>query len=163
MLEILYDDKKCFITSLYRSPSQTSDEFETFLTKFEQLVDSIYSLDPYLFIIFGDFNAKLSSWNVNDPDTFEGKKIDELTSSYGLSQIISEPTHILPTSSSCIDLIFCNQPNLIIDSGAHSSLHENCHHQIIFAKIIFNIHVPPPYERHIWHYTRGNVDLIKVL
>ena len=161
VLEILYDNKKCFITSLYRSPSQNSDEFESFLTKFEQLINSIYSLDPYLFIILGDFNAKLSSWNVNDPDTFEGKKIDELTSSYGLSQVISEPTHILPNSSSCIDLIFCNQPNLIIDSGVHSSLHENCHHQIIFAKINFNIHVPPPYERHIWHYTRGNVDLIK--
>ena len=54
--------KKCFITSLYRSPSQTSDELETFLTKFEQLIDSIYSLDPYLFIILGDFNARSSAW-----------------------------------------------------------------------------------------------------
>ena len=109
----------------------------------------------------GDFNARLSSWNIDDVDSFEGKKIDELTSSYGLSQIISEPTHILPNSNSCIDLIFCNQPNMIIDSGVHSSLNENCHHQIIYAKLDFMVHIPPPYERHIWHYNRSNVNDIK--
>ena len=33
----------------------------------------------------------------------EGNQIDALTSSYGLSQLTREPTHILPNSSSCID------------------------------------------------------------
>ena len=33
------------------------------------------------------------------------------------------PTHILQHSSSCIDLIFVNQPNLVVDSGIHPSLH----------------------------------------
>ena len=30
-----------------------------------------------------------------------------------------------------LKLIFTNQPNLVIDSGAHPSLRTNCHHQII--------------------------------
>ena len=50
---------------------------------------------------------------------------------------------------------------MIIHSGVHSSLNENCHHQLIFAKINFLVHVPPPYDRHIWHYKRSNVDDIK--
>ena len=67
----------------------------------------------------------------------------------------------MPNSLFSIDLIFCNQPNLIKDSGVHSSLHENCHHQIIFAKFNFKVHIPPPYERHIWHYKKGNIDYVK--
>ena len=41
-----------------------------------------------------------------------------------------EPTQILHNSSECIDLIFTSQPNLIIESGVHPSLHSNCHHQL---------------------------------
>ena len=37
------------------------------------------------------------------------KEFASTTSSYGLKQLIAEPTHILPTSSSCIDPLFTNQ------------------------------------------------------
>ena len=30
-----------------------------------------------------------------------------------------------------------SQPNMVIESGIHSSLHSSCHHQIVFAK--FNL------------------------
>lgn len=36
--EFKYKDEKCFIVTLYRSPSQTDHEFETFMLKFERLV-----------------------------------------------------------------------------------------------------------------------------
>mgnify|MGYP001793298187 CR=1 FL=1 len=117
---------------------------------------------PNLLFIVGDFNARLSNWNSEDPDTHEGIEIDSLTSSYGLTQIISSPTHILPNSSSCIDLIFTNQPNMVIKSGVYPSLHQNCHHQIIFGNINFQLFFPPPYERHIWHYSRANVQAIQL-
>ena len=97
---------------------------------FEHLIDTVFHLDLYLFLILGDFNAKAGSWSVNDYDTFEGTEINQLTSSYGLCQLISEPTHILPNSSSRIDLIFCNQPNLITNSGVRPSVHPHCHHQL---------------------------------
>ena len=77
-----------------------------------------------------------------------------------MNQLIQEPTHIL-NSSSCIDLIFTSQPNLVMESGIHSSLHSNCHHQIVFAKFSLSIFHPPPYERIIWYYERANTDLIK--
>ena len=82
-------------------------------------------------------------------------------SQFGLRHLIQEPTHILTDSSSCIDLIFTSQPNPIMESGAYSSLHQSCHHQIIHAKINLKICYPSPYEREIWHYQRANVDLIQ--
>ena len=79
---------------------------------------------------------------------------------FGLQQLINEPTHLTANSSSCIDLIFISHPNLVMESGVNSSLHPNCHHQIVFAKLNLKICYPSPYEHEIWHYEKGNADLI---
>ena len=52
--------------------------------------------------------------------------------------MINNSTHI--SDSSCIDVIFTSQPNLVVESGVHLSLDPNCHHQIIFTKFNLKIH-----------------------
>ena len=91
----------------------------------------------------------------------EGNEIKNVTAQLGLQQIIKEPTQIWNTSSSCVDIIFTSQLNLITDSGVHSSLHSSCHNQIVFEK--FNLHIvySPPYLRGIWHYRETNTRLIR--
>ena len=74
--------------------------------------------------------------------------------------LLNGPTHILPASSSCIDLIFISQPNLVMVSGVHSSLHQKCHHEIRYTKVNLKIHYPPPYEREIWQSMYANTILI---
>ena len=54
------------------------------------------------------FNAKSCHWSINDITFPEGAQLDSITSLYGMKQLISEPSHILQQSSSCIDLIFTN-------------------------------------------------------
>ena len=61
----------------------------------------------------------------NDLTAREGSHVDAITLCYGLSQLIREPTHILLNSSSCINLMFINQSNFIIDSGVNATLHPN--------------------------------------
>ena len=95
--EISYNDKKIFIVALYRSPSQSTDEFDEFLRGFEDVIDYINQCNPYFTLITGDFNARCNRWWENDSNNTEGVSIDNLTSSYGLKQLIAEPTHILPT------------------------------------------------------------------
>ena len=77
-----------------------------------------------------------------------------------MKQLISAPTHILQYFSSYIDLMFVNQPNLVIDSGIHPSLHQNCHHQVIFCKLNLKIEYPPPYAHEVWDYRKAQTDLI---
>ena len=77
---------------------------------------------------------------------------------YGFHQLISQPTHLLPQNSSCIDLIFTDQPDLIVDSGVHPSLHLNCHHQITYCKLNLNTEYLPPYEHFVWDCKRANVE-----
>ena len=78
---------------------------------------------------------------------------------YGLTHMIHEPAHLLDCSSSCIDLIFTFQNYLITNSGVHSSLHSNCHHQILFSEFNLKIHYPPSYERVVWEYHKAKKDL----
>ena len=96
-------------------------------------------------VLLGDFNAKSSNWCKNDITTSEGKVIKNISLQFTLLEVINEPTNILESSSSCTDLIFTSQPNLITESGVHQSLHPNSHHQIISAKFILEIIFPPPY------------------
>ena len=133
----------------------------TFTNNLVLILDKIFEPNPFLVIALGDFNTKLSQWYKNDKTTTEGSKIANLTSQYGLKQIINQPTHILNNSSSCIDLLFTSQANLVMESGVHSSLHSNCYHQIIYARFNLKIYYPPPYEREIWHYKKANSDLIQ--
>ena len=103
----------------------------------------------------------MQGWYQNDITTFEGCKTDIATSQFGLSQIIKEPRDILSNSATCIDLLFTSQPNLVICSGVHPSLHPNCHHQIIFAKFNLTFFYPHAYKRLVWHYQQTDTDLIK--
>ena len=160
VFEITLQNKRGYVVSLYRSPSQSPDEFDEFLNNFENLLNVITSHKVDFIFILGDFNARTPSWWKNDSSTSEGTRIEALTSFYGLTQIISEPTHILQNSASCIDLIFTNQPNIVIESGVHPSLHPNCHHQLIFSKANLKIFYPPPYKRLVWDYNKANINAI---
>ena len=153
--------KVCNFISLYRSRSQTQDEFEKFVDNLELNLETLCQDNPFLIVLIGDLNVKSKNWYSHDITSHEGNEIENVTAQFGVQQIIKEPTHISNNSSSCIDLIFTSQPNLITDSGVHSSLHSNCHHQIAFAK--FNLHIvyPPPYLREIWHYREANARLIR--
>ena len=68
-------------------------------------------------------------------NNLEGTRIDDITSQFGLEQLIHEPTNIIGRRSPCIDSIFASQPNLVVESGVQSFLYQNCYHQIVFANV----------------------------
>ena len=124
-------------------------------------LDDSFNNNHFLTTAIGDFNAKVSKWSEGDRSTIERSKIDFLSSQFGLSQTIKERSHILEKSSFCIDHIFTTQLIMVLESGVYHSLHQNCHHQIIFTKFNLKVYYPPPYERTIFHYFRANVDHIQ--
>ena len=132
--EVSIANKICRFIHLCRSPSQTQDEVQIFRSNLELNLDSLSSCNQFLTIIIGNFNAKSKKLCEIDKTSFEDSQLQLLTSKFGLSQITTEPTYILENSRSRIDKLFTSQPNIVIDSGVHASLHPHCHHQIIFAK-----------------------------
>ena len=97
-------DKICNFVSFYRSSNQSEDHFEDFFNNFELTLEALLPANPFLIIAIGHFNAKSKNWYTGDTKTFEGYKIEALTSQFGLQQIINEPTHIQGKSASCIKI-----------------------------------------------------------
>ena len=123
--EISFGDKLCNFISLYHSPSQSLDVFEKFPDNVEFSLDKITNKNPYLKFILGDCNTKLSNWYKHDTITYEGSKVDAITSKFGLKQLIQESTHILTDLTSSIDPISTSKPNLVMGSGFYSPHHQN--------------------------------------
>ena len=138
--------KICRLMSLYRSPTQNQEEFNTFLDNLEFNLQTAFLSNPFLTILIGDFNAKCASWYLKDNSTNEDSKLRLLASQFDLNQIINDSTHITDNSSTCINFLFTSQTNLVTESAVDSSLYPNCHHQIIFAKFDLRIFYRPPYK-----------------
>ena len=56
--ELQIGDKSCDFVALYRSPSQSQDNFETFADNFEITLELLAQINPFLLTVIGDFNAK---------------------------------------------------------------------------------------------------------
>ena len=97
---------------LYIAWSQNSFEFENFLSNFEKFLSDTTFCNSLFTIILGDFNVRSSVWWTRDKTTMEGTQFESLTTVHSFDELISQPTHLLPQTSSCIDVIFTDQPNL---------------------------------------------------
>ena len=75
--------------------------------------------------------------------------------------MICEPTHFMGSSRFCVDLVFIDQPNSFLETGVHPSLHEQCHHQIIYGKLTMNNPPPPSHNRRVWLYDQANVSPVR--
>ena len=90
---------------MYRSPSQNSIEFESFLSGFEDMLSSSLFSKSQFTVILGDFNARSSTWWSNDITNINGTLIDSLTTTHGFKQLISDATHILLLIASLFDFL----------------------------------------------------------
>ena len=101
--EIMIEGKLCRFVSLYRAQNQSQDDFESFANNFELNIDAVTANNLFLTVVLGDLNIKSNLWFKGDKASYEGSKIDAITSLFGLQHLIYEPTHFVADSSSCID------------------------------------------------------------
>ena len=121
LCEVMIKSKMSITGTVYRPPSQNSNEFESFLSNCEVLLQDISNRNSYLTLLLGDYNARNTKWWHHYITTTEGTQLQNTTTIYGLQQLIDEPIHIRRNSS-----FFTNQPKLIVSRGTNPSLHENC-------------------------------------
>ena len=149
--EIRVDRQEIFFTVSYRSPSNRADSinFHKFLCDFHTLVTKIKDEKPHAMLFPEDFNSHCQNCYANGETNEEGLIIDDVTYSLHLNQSISEPTNSEENRNpTCIDLIFTDQPNIIMESsGTRPSLDNYCKHQIISCLLNLRMPPAPPYER----------------
>ena len=102
------------------------------MSNFEKVLRDTTLRNSLFTINLGDFNVRSSVWWTRNKTTIEGTQLEFITSVHGFHQLISQATDLLQQTSSCIELIITDQPNLIVDGGVHPSLNSNCHRQITY-------------------------------
>ena len=76
LCEINIQNTAGYVAVIYRSPSQSSNEFEEFLVNFDKLLNQVNMLKSSFTVILGDFNARSRSWWSDDITSYEGSHID---------------------------------------------------------------------------------------
>ena len=138
--EIRIADKICNFIYLYRSPSQSKDEYESSADNLGFNLDSVALRNSYLIVVLGDFDAQTKGCYPLGKITYEDTRIDGDTSQFGLEQLIHEPTHIISERSSCTYLFFCFSNKF--GGGIRCSiffLYQNCRQQIVFARFSLKV------------------------
>lgn len=92
--------KKLILLNVYRPPSGHAASFLDTLT---DTLQSITHLDEYDLFILGDCNLP---YNCKSSASF--KRIKEFESRFGLTQLITQPTHYGSETANILDLIFTN-------------------------------------------------------
>ena len=101
ILEIKISGKFVILSTVYRSlcqPIDEIDEIDDILSKFKDNLFSIIPKKSFLTYHLGNFSAKSLRRCVNDESSPEGFQIESLTSYYGLTQVLNEPTDLLSNS-----------------------------------------------------------------
>ena len=106
LLEIKCNKTNVLITCVYRPPSSGAEFYETLYS----LLESLFMENKEL-IMLGDFNV--------DYTTSSSTNITLIESIFSLKQLITKPTRITMSSSTCIDLIFTSMPDnhIVTDVG----------------------------------------------
>ena len=84
LFQLQIGSKICNFISLYWSHSQTADSFDSFLDNLKLNLDAMTDNNLFLVVAISDFNARSSSWCINDKSNYEGTKI---ATEYDLKQI----------------------------------------------------------------------------
>ena len=56
-----YNNKKVTLSVIYQSPSQSTDDFDSFLSDFEKFLNGISNCKPSSSVITSNFNSRSSS------------------------------------------------------------------------------------------------------
>ena len=72
LFELQIDSKICNFISLYRSLSETVDNFDSFLDDVN--LDAMTDNNTFLVVAVGDFDARSSSWCIHDKSNCEETK-----------------------------------------------------------------------------------------
>ena len=162
-VEISLNRTKVLFLLSYRSPSQTPNEFQSYMHKLQTTFLKASSENPSIIVLAGDFNARSPLlWEHEMTQTAEGKDLADFCTLNCLEQLIKEATHIPnENTQTCIDLVLTNQPFLFVDSGVIPSPDPLLKHQITFGKLNLNVPSPPPYKRKVWDFTLAHTLAIK--
>ncbi|PFX22993.1 Multidrug resistance-associated protein 4 [Stylophora pistillata] len=128
LIQSKFGSKDVIVMSIYRSPKGNGKNYyETLGRELYEIVSWI-SLQRQFFIIMGDLNL-----NKLRPGEKEGKILCNLEEAFGLQCLTKKPTKITENSSTLLDVILTNQPQVFREGGVYNA--EISDHHMVYASL----------------------------
>ena len=120
----------------YRPPNQSVIEEKAFFESLQMCFDNIKSCGQIFLavVLLGDFNAHFNYGETLSPNTDIGIRVFNFLESNNLYQLVDNPTQIIQTGESILDLIISDSPGFFVSSGTLSPP-ANCDYCIIYANL----------------------------
>ena len=122
VLEVNFGKKKVIIVHSYRKFGQSKDEYDDYITKFEELLDTISAENPYCCICVGDLNAHNKKWLSGGVTDVFGENFQEIFEKNYLTHIVNQPTYVRNNSKTLVDICATSQPNLVVANEVYTLL-----------------------------------------
>ena len=156
-------NKACIVVcSCYLPPNANSEGHDSFL---EYLADCIVEAqihNPDILVVAGDINGG-NCWLAPDAphhspvSPFE-TKLKDVTETLSLTQLIDSATRIQGTTHNLRDIIFINDPQVVIQSGVLPSF-SNLDHIPVFASLAVPSHKPSAQTpTPVYDYANTNIE-----
>ena len=115
------------VTSMYRPPDNYA-----FYDKFNDMPEKIWSSRKNI-IIMGNLNSDLLYRGRTTEESYLGRRLQCILSTYGLKCVIKEPTRISENAQTLIDLITVSNPDKVTNTGAsHLGISD---HSLVYANV----------------------------
>ncbi|KAG7300119.1 hypothetical protein JYU34_015661 [Plutella xylostella] len=142
------------VVCIYRPPrGKDRGDFPTFFSKLNDLL-SIHFVNNYNIIIMGDMNIDML---VKCPNS---KLLSETLRQFGFKSLVNFPTRITDKSSTCLDHIYTNMPNVNINEVSPLQLQVS-DHSGIFMSIQINKMLQLNLERYKRLFSEFNISNFK--
>ena len=111
-------------------------EEKAFFESLQMCFDNIKSCGQIFLpvVLLGDFNAHFNCGETLSPNTDIGIRVFNFLENNNLYQLVDNPTQIIQTGESILDLIISDSPGFFVSSGTLSPP-ANCDYCIIYANL----------------------------
>ena len=137
----------------YRPPNQTAHERDLFLDRLSVTFELLTKVTKSIFVLQGDFNDRCCVWADKHENSELNLDLFNLVNSYGLTQVINEPTR----NESLLDLMITNCPGYIQSNGVGDQIHD-LDHCPIFGHMKLTFPKKQSYQRTIFLYNDNNMQ-----
>lgn len=128
-------------------PSPSNSDIETL----DIFLNSLSAEAHRNVILCGDFNID----HMPNVTSSLRTKLEACTQSHGLTQLVTKPTRITPTSKTLIDLVYTSDPSIVVTSDVECPLGKSDHH-IVTVTFDYRRPIKSVPSREVWRYNRAD-------
>ena len=154
-LKLYFENSTILLGTYYCPPGQSAQNRDLFLNCLSYSLTKAFELNATAILITGNFNDRCTEWHSDHSASDLGLRLYNLAERYGLLQLVKYPTRTTDTTSSLLDLILTDSPDLVEKVSILPPI-STSDHSVVCCRIKLPITNFVPYRRTVWNFRNAD-------